>query len=151
MQRPSYRLVPLLFGLLVVVLGGLLLVVFFRSPYTHANLTTSYDSAYSRTHQTVLGSPVPLALSGPAAKPGSSANPLALGQQLFFAKYCASCHGERGQGATFAPPIAGFDLQTLTQRVRAGPGPMPAFSEQSLSADQLAAIEAYLVSLVPKR
>jgi mono/diheme cytochrome c family protein len=151
MTRTKSRLVPVLFGLLVVVLGGSLQVIFFRSPYTHANLTTSYDSAYSRTHEIVVGSPVPLAPSGLAGKPGSSADQVALGRQLFFAKFCASCHGERGQGATFAPPIAGFDLETLTQRVRVGPGAMPAFSAEAVSAEDLAAIEAYLVSVVPKR
>jgi len=138
------RLVPTLFALLVVVLGGSLLVIFFRSPYTHANLSTVYDSAYNRTREVVVGSPVPFVPSGLAGKPAGFADQAALGQQIFFSEYCASCHGEYAQGSTFAPAIAGVDLQTLTQTVRAGPGAMPAFSEQTLTADQLADIEAYL-------
>jgi len=71
-----------------------------------------------------------------------------LGRLLFYAADCASCHGSRGQGGTFAPSIAGFDLQTVTQAVRKGPGAMPVFSDQTLSADQLAAIDAFLQSAV---
>lgn len=148
MRRSQTRMVPGLLGLLVVGLGATLLAIFLRSPDTHANLVPSYSDSYGRTAQIAVGSPVPFV---PAGKTASTADPVAYGRQLFFANYCASCHGERGQGGAFAPPIAGFDLATLTQRVHVGPGGMPVFSEQTLTAAQLAAIEAYLLSVVPKR
>jgi mono/diheme cytochrome c family protein len=148
MIRTQNRIVPGLFGLLVVGLGATLVTVFLRSPDTHANLVPGYSASYVRTAQIPLGSPVPFV---PAGQTKSTADQVAYGRQLFFANYCASCHGERGQGGAFAPPIAGFDLQTLTQRVHVGPGGMPVFSDQTLTADQLAAIEAYLLSVVPKR
>jgi cytochrome c553 len=146
--RASFRLVPVLFALLVVGLGGLLLVIFFRSPYTHANLTTRFDSAYSRTREAVVGTPEPFVAGGLIPRPVRFTNQAALGQQLFFSQYCASCHGEYGQGATFAPAIVGADLPALTQAVRGGPGAMPAFSDKTLGADQLGDIEAYLQYLV---
>ena len=147
MKRAKPRLVPVVFGLLVVVLGCSLLVIFFRSPYTHANLATGYDKGYDRTRRTMVGTPVPFVRLGLAGNAASTGDRVVLGRLLFYAADCASCHGSRGQGGTFAPSIAGFDLQTVTQAVRKGPGAMPAFSDQTLSADQLADIEAYLQSV----
>ena len=148
MNRARYRLVPALFGLLVVVLGTSLLVIFFRSPYTHANLATGYDKDCDRTRRTMVGTPVPFVRLGLTGNAASTADRVVLGRLLFYAADCASCHGSRGQGGTFAPPIAGDNLPTLTQAVRKGPGAMPVFSDQTLSADQLAAIDAFLQSAV---
>ena len=146
MKRGQY-LVPALFGLLVLVLSVTLLTVFARSPYTHANLDSAYSDGYSRTQQVTVGTPVPYAPPSAAKKPAKSAGPVVVGRQLFTANNCASCHGQSGQGGTFAPPIAGFDAATLKQRTHAGPGGMPAYSGQQLTPDQLDAIAAFLQSV----
>ncbi len=144
MKWTKYRLVPFLFGLMVVVLGSLLLAIFFRSPDPHANLTPGYSDSYDRTEQIPVGSPVPFV---PAGKTANSADRVAYGQQSYFSNYCASCHGDRGQGGSFAPPIAGLDVQTLTKKVHQGPGGMPVFTDKTLTPDQLDAIAAFLQSV----
>jgi len=68
MKRTKFLVVPVLFGLLVVVLGTSLLVIFFRSPYTHGNLATGYDQGYDRTRRTMVGTPVPYCAPGPDRK-----------------------------------------------------------------------------------
>ncbi len=140
-------IIPAAFLALVVVLGLTLLTVFVRSPYTHANLLAGYSTGYHRTEQALVGSPAPLtAHSGMSGMPGM-ADPVAEGRELFVTADCASCHGLKGQGGTFAPPIAGFEADTISKRVHDGPGGMPAYADGTFTQEQLQAIAAYLQSV----
>lgn len=87
--------------------------------------------------------PEMLALSGP--QPGDAAR----GQALYRSR-CLGCHAPE---ARFAPPhnsatLAKYpDDDALIQAIRAGREPMPAFTEDMLSEEQLADIVAYLRTL----
>ncbi len=143
MRLNRYWTLPAALGAMVVVLGLTLLVIGARSPYTHANRDAGPDAAYTRTQQTLVGTPVPYVPPGlSSAAAASSTDQVTLGGRLFVAENCASCHGITGSGGTFAPPIRGFDVTALQQKTHAGPGGMPAFA--GLSDAQLQAIAAYL-------
>jgi mono/diheme cytochrome c family protein len=64
---------------------------------------------------------------------------------LWPQKPCANCHGDSAQG-DFGPRLAGTDssYDQVLQTVRAGRGNMPAFSEEQITDQELAAIYAWL-------
>lgn len=142
MTRSRYWIAPALFAVMVVGLGVTLLVIGARSPYTHSNRDVAPSTTYTRTQQTLVGTPVAYTAPGLASSVSTTSDQVTLGGQLFVAENCASCHGLTGSGGTFAPPIRGFDVATLTKRTQSGPGGMPAFA--NLTSAQLQAIAAYL-------
>ncbi len=146
MRRRKVWLVPGTFAAMVAVLGLLLLVIGARSPYTHANLVPGFALGYTRTQETAVGTPTPYSPPGLGNPGAAPSNPIQLGQELIVGLNCASCHGLRGQGGTFAPPIAGFDAETLFTWAHQGPGGMPMFA--NVTQAQLDAVAAYLQSVV---
>jgi cytochrome c553 len=136
--------IPMMISLVVLPLALVLLTIGARSPYTQANLSTRYDSHYTRTDQTFVGPAVPFEPAGLAVLP--SADPVARGQQLFAAQGCAGCHGLDGRGGIIGPSIVGTKPAKLRSKTRQGPGAMPAFATSALTDDDLAAIAAYLAS-----
>ncbi len=112
---------------------------------------------------------LPLAFTLAVASPGgSSANASAgavyaqaaegslaqAGQQLYL-QSCSSCHGPGGEGTTQGPSIVGlgaadYDFQMSTGRMPlAQPGTQGVPKPPVLTADQIAAIVAFLVSIRP--
>lgn len=85
--------------------------------------------------------------AGAASYQGAVASTdVALGQQVYD-EHCLGCHTEDGEG--YGPPVAGigWDPAAMRQQVREGEGRMPAFGEDEISADELEAMLAYLVSI----
>jgi len=86
---------------------------------------------------------------GIAAPSGIQPGDGARGQVLYRSR-CLGCHAPE---ARFATPLGAVvlakypDDDTLIQVIRAGRDPMPAFSEDMLSEQQLADIVAYLRAL----
>ncbi|NIQ98057.1 MAG: c-type cytochrome [Desulfuromonadales bacterium] len=67
-----------------------------------------------------------------------------------FARYCSTCHGEKGSGGHMTAPLAGHsfsfgsDKEQLMDTIRRGrPQGMPAFKD-SLDEAQIAALASYL-------
>ena len=146
--RPATRnrfTVPMIISLLVVPLALTLLTIGARSPYTQANLNPHYDASYTRTDQTFVGPALPLVAGGLGV--ASSADLVTRGQQLFTAKGCSGCHGLDGRGSIIGPSIVGATQAKLKSKTHSGPGAMPAFAPESLSADDLAALAAYPASM----
>ena len=73
------------------------------------------------------------------------------GKAAFIRNGCWQCHGFEGQGGTAGAQLAPRPkpLAYITAFVRNTRGPMPPYSEQVLSAADLADIHAYLQSLPP--
>jgi mono/diheme cytochrome c family protein len=67
---------------------------------------------------------------------------------VFREKPCAGCHGENAQG-DFGPKIAGTELsfEDVHKRVREGEAPMPPFSPEQVSDQDIRDIYAWLQSL----
>lgn len=141
-------LVPRLVAVFVASVSLTLLAVGANGPYTHSNLVSGYDRAYTRTDQIVVGEVIPYAGVGDASS-RRVADPTAKGARLFVTKGCAACHTLEARGGAVGPAIVGTDAATLAKRVRRGPGGMPAFSEADLTDADIAAIAAYLGSLAP--
>lgn len=133
---------PAIFGFMVVALGGGLIAIFVRSPYTHANLASGYSSSYTRTEQIVVGPPVPYVPPGLNSSAQAATGQVRAGELLMVGLNCASCHGLQGQGSGFAPPIAGANAQTLAAITQSGPGGMPVFA--GLTQQQLTDLAAFL-------
>jgi cytochrome c oxidase cbb3-type subunit 3 len=74
----------------------------------------------------------------------------ALGAQLWAQKPCIGCHGAQAEGG-IGPKLAGtiLEFDEVLLRVRAGKAPMPAFSEEEISDEELQHIYAWLKSLTP--
>ena len=74
----------------------------------------------------------------------------ATGAQLWQEKPCKGCHGALAEGG-IGPRLAGTILtyDEVLLRVRTGKAPMPAFSEQEVSDQELRDIYAWLESLTP--
>jgi mono/diheme cytochrome c family protein len=117
------------------------------------------DPSYTRTTQTFVGTPVPFAgfhgqstSGGPPSTTSTSqslaSDAVARGHQLMVTAGCATCHGVTGRGGAVGPPIAGTDVADLRTKTDSGPGGMPAFDHRALSADDLAALTAYLKASV---
>ena len=69
-----------------------------------------------------------------------------------FAEHCAVCHGAAGGGASVGAENVAPSLHTVTtlqvaEAIRAGPGVMPRFGSDVLTADDVAGIARYVVSL----
>ncbi len=143
MQGISKNMIlPAFIGGAVLLIAFTLLAIVARSPYTHANLNLSYDPAYTRTDQMMVGAPVP-AVGDHLAVPPSS-DPVEHGQQLFVVNGCASCHGLDGRGGIIGPSIVGTKAQKLRTVTGVGPKGMPAYAPGALSDQELAAIAAFL-------
>jgi cytochrome c553 len=146
MQAPTRNmLLPALISTAVLALALTLLTITMRGPYTHSNLDTSFDPAYHRTEQIVIGSPVPLMGHGLAVPRAS--DPVELGKQLFVSDGCASCHGLDGHGGIIGPSIIGSKVERLRVKTQVGPKGMPAYAPGVLTDEDLAAIAAYLNSM----
>lgn len=139
--------IPLVVALAIAGLAAVLLTIGPRSPYTHANLVLQFDPHYTRTEQAVVGMPASYGGPGPAVVLPLSVDPAARGKAMLVTRGCAQCHGLTGQGGVVGPPIAGFDLDTLRDKARKGPGGMPAYHSREVSDEDLAAISAYLESV----
>ncbi len=72
----------------------------------------------------------------------------ARGQQVYEAQ-CAGCHTADGDDDAYGPAVAGigWDPAAMRRQIREGEGRMPAFGEDKISADDLEALLAYLVSV----
>jgi mono/diheme cytochrome c family protein len=147
MKLTRYWVAPVVFGVMVLFLGLALLVIGARSPYTHSNREAGPDPSYSRTQQTLVGTPVAYTPPGAANPSAAPKDQVTLGAQLFVEENCASCHGLNGTGGTFAPNVRGFNPTQLREKTSAGPGGMPVFS--NLSDAQLQAIAAFLAGPAP--
>lgn len=132
------------FGVLVVGLGGLLLTVGARSPYTHGNLAAHFDPAYARTEQVLVGAPVPFSGLGSTLVARMRDDPAAWGARLFVVKGCAGCHALEGAGGAVGPRLMRLTLTNLQNKTRHGPAGMPAYSTEALSDEELLAIIGYL-------
>ncbi len=89
-----------------------------------------------------------------AAMPSSAADrasSVARGRQLYMDYSCRTCHGTVGQGSSAGLKLAPDPLpaDALIAFVRGSTGPMPAYSEASISDADLTDIQAYLAS-IPK-
>ena len=87
----------------------------------------------------------PTATAAPAGPPAGDG---AQGEALWAAQPCSGCHGANAEG-NLGPRLAGTGLsfdQVLLQ-VRTGAAPMPAFTEEQISDQQVADIYAWLKSL----
>ncbi len=137
-----FGIVPVTIGAVVLLISFSLLAIIARSPYTHANLTASFDPGYTRTDQSFVGAPVPFtgsALAGPTA-----GDLVEHGKQLYIANGCADCHGLEGHGGIIGPSITGTKASKLRARMQVGPQGMPAYAPDALTDNDFAAIAAYL-------
>lgn len=144
---PASFLVPILVAVVVLSLSTTLLLVGARSPYTHANLLTGYDPRYDRTGQIRVGEVEASVGVGDAAA-AFPADPVERGGRLFVTKGCAACHTLEARGGVVGPAIVGTDEATIVKKARKGPGGMPPYAPEALNDEDIAAIAAYLRSLV---
>ena len=140
-------LLPAFIGSAVLLIALTLLTIVARSPYTHSNLNTDFDSRYTRTDQIVVGAPIPFGTDRLAVPPAKVQ--VEFGKQLFIANNCASCHGLDGEGGIVGPFILGKKAEELRTVTNIGPKGMPAYAPDALSNEDLAAIAAYL-SIISK-
>ncbi len=95
--------------------------------------------------------PAPTKALVPTEAPGPTVAPdPARGQQIWQQKPCIGCHGAQAEG-NIGPRLAGtvLEFDEVLFRVRTGKAPMPAFSEQEVSDQELQDIYAWLKSLAP--
>ena len=144
MTRAENRnmILPVLIGVAVLMLALTLLAIVARSPYTHSNLNTAFDPRYTRTDQILVAPAQPFEPAGLAV--AAASDPAQLGKQLFVVNACASCHGLDGRGGIIGPPITGTTAKKLRTITHQGPKGMPAYSADTLSDADLAAIAAFL-------
>ncbi len=138
-------LLPTFIGSAVLIVAFTLLAIVARSPYTHSNLNTTFDPGYTRTDQSLVGTPIPFTGGMLAVTPAS--DPVEHGRQLFIANDCASCHGLNGRGGIIGPSIVGTTADKLRTKTSVGPKGMPAYAPDALSDADLAAIAAYLKAM----
>jgi len=133
-------LVGLISGLAFGLVGGIIA----RSPETHANVR---PEGFDRTPITYVGEESPFTGIG-LADPWlvTDVDQAARGRLLFLSNSCATCHGLGGQGGVVGPDLdpGELSLSDLRRNVRSGPKGMPAFKEEVISDDDLAAIYAFL-------
>jgi cytochrome c553 len=83
------------------------------------------------------------------AQPGRAATPdLERGRVFWQAKMCKSCHGAEGEGG-FGPDLAGrgLSLTQLTRAIRQPWGVMPSFTEQQVTDQNIADLQAWISTL----
>jgi mono/diheme cytochrome c family protein len=143
MEGASRNLIlPASIGTVVLLIALTLVTIVARGPYTHSNLNGGFDPSYTRTEQTLLGTPIPFTGAGLGVPPAS--DPVQLGKQLFVAEDCAACHGLDGRGGIIGPSIVGTTAEKLRVKTQVGPKGMPAYAPGALTDADLAAIAAYL-------
>ena len=142
----AYRRATVFIGVLLVSAALTILTIGARSPYTHANLGSGYDPRYDRTEQIGVNDDTAFAGFSPDTSAGTP-DPVAHGVSLYVTKGCVTCHALEGRGGPVGPAIAGISAATIERRTRAGPGGMPRFDQHGLTADEIAAIAAFLNSL----
>ena len=123
----------------------LIVVIIYRSPYTHGNLSAE---GYNRTDIIYVGQEH--AFQGPGlADPGVAltGDPVRDGGALFFGYGCASCHGLQGQGGAVGKDLGKSNSEEISQEVRKGPKTMPAFESGVLSDADLEKLIAFLESV----
>ncbi len=77
------------------------------------------------------------------------------GRSLFVYD-CAPCHSSSGTGmivpgGNFAPELYNTKLQQVAEAIRIGPGPMPEFTKEQLSDQEVQDIVAYVDQLGPQQ
>lgn len=137
---------PIVAAIVVVVAPITLIAVALFGPYTHANLTPFYDSAYTRTPQVEVGPPLLYQAAGLADQVDATVPIEERGKALLVARGCGGCHGINGLGGAVAPALIP-DIEVLRHYVRVGPGGMPVFAPQEVTDYDLAAMTAYLKSV----
>lgn len=134
----------------VIMMSGLaftlVVVIIYRSPYTHGNLS---PEDYDRTDVIRVGEEHPYEGIGLADPSGSlGGDPAADGRVLFFGYGCAACHGLKGQGSAVGDELdtSEISLSELLREVRRGPKGMPSFGEEILSQEDVEKLHAFLES-----
>jgi mono/diheme cytochrome c family protein len=95
--------------------------------------------------------PAPAATEPPVATAAATVQlDPAAGQQIWQSKPCSGCHGPNAEGK-IGPALAGTGLtfDAVLLRVRAGKGPMPAFTTDQVSDLEVQQIYTWLRSLPP--
>ena len=123
----------------------LIVVIIYRSPYTHGNLS---PEGYNRTDIIYVGEEHPF--EGPGLvdpRTALTGDPVQDGRILFFGYGCASCHGLNGEGAAVGKDLSKSNAEEITDEVRKGPKTMPAFETGILSDSDLEKLIAFLESV----
>lgn len=133
----------------VIMMSGLaftlIVVIIYRSPYTHGNLS---PEGYDRTDIIRVGEEIPfsgIGLRDPGA--ANTGDPVIDGRALFFSYGCASCHGLQGQGSAVGKDLSKSDSEEIADEVRRGPKTMPAFEKEVLPDSDLEKLSAFLESV----
>ncbi len=122
----------------------LIVVIIYRSPYTHGNLS---PEGYNRTDIIYVGQEHPytgIGLADPSV--ANTGDPVQDGRSLFFGYGCASCHGLSGQGQAVGKDLSKSDSEEISKEVRKGPKTMPAFGAETLPEADLEKLIAFLKS-----
>ena len=122
-------------------------------PPTATSAPTATEAAPTEEAPTATSEPAATATAVPptattAPKPASAPGDPAQGKTIWAAQACIGCHGPNAEGG-IGPKLAGTGLsydQVLLQ-VRVGKAPMPAFTTEQISDQQVAHILAWLKSL----
>lgn len=122
-----------------------MVIVFVRAPVSNTHITD--PDGYDRTIVNYLDVSYPY--EGFGLDDGSDArtgDPLVDGSVLYFQYACAACHGLTGQGAVVGGALVGEigSFSSFTDDVREGPKGMPAYSDGTISDEDLEKIYAYL-------
>ena len=110
-----------------------------------ASCTSSSPTATSEPTATVppTSTPEPTATAGP-----KFSDPVAhAGYGVFVSSGCSACHGQNGEGSTFAPALPAHTEGQVRRQVRAPVGFMPVFPPDKISASELDSLVAYIISL----
>ncbi|MBI2910315.1 MAG: cytochrome c [Chloroflexi bacterium] len=86
--------------------------------------------------------------ASPSTKPAAGAGDATAGKSIFDAN-CTACHpgGGQGNGPSIIGAVGKLGEAGVSSAVRGGKGEMPAFSETTIGAKQLADLMAYLATL----
>jgi ubiquinol-cytochrome c reductase cytochrome c subunit len=93
----------------------------------------------------------PTVAGGPPIPPVVANGDLVRGRTL-FSQNCQQCHGLAGEGGDlgaldWAPSLDRTSIAQVAEAVRVGPGQMPIFGEQQLSANDLDDVASYVMHL----
>ncbi len=137
--------ISVLLAAVAVITAIGMVIVFVRAPVANTHITDPHS--YTRTPIAYIDTAFPNVGFGledeSAANTGDA---VADGSLLYFKYGCAACHGLNGQGATVGPELAGEigSFGNFAEDVREGPKGMPAYSEASISDENLQKIHAFL-------